>query len=269
MVVECRFVGVLSLSLAYGCAGSPIEGSGSMREEPSGSDEASSAGVDDAPVDASSGDDGGPVDDTGTDEGDDSAPIESDGGPGPEDTGNDGTTGDDPGGSSSEAGSGSETGADDDADDADDAEPCDDLDGDDTQSGDRALGNLACDGDPITADGILAGSQDIDWWSYQGVAGCGNGNDRPSPEARLEADVDATVCMFARCPGGNTQIECAVGQDQTSGQGDPGCCGTNETRISTVDCGMTNDESARVFVEVIAGQNASCTAYTLEVRFES
>lgn len=148
---------------------------------------------------------------------------------------------------------------------------CDDVDGDnETPAGATALDEQACEADPATFDGVIAGSDDEDWLALPGVY-TGNtecGNDDPVTSLALDDDT-LVVCGYLRCNDGNPTVgDCGDGSDANGPDGEPGCCGGSSVQI-TFNCAGSTDESGTILVHVSAANAVECAAYELTSDFDS
>lgn len=179
-------------------------------------------------------------------------------------TGDEPTTGDDPTtGPGTTSDDGPDDGPDDDGpdsgDDCPDASPAND-----TAQGAVAMGDQICNDGPDSTQGALAGAADSDWWRWDGIWTCG-ADANAVAEARVQADGQLEVCVFADCINGQTSTTCD-GDPLSLPGGFEGCCATDEVRLG-VDCSPPNDESARLLVRVEPVDPAACISYELEYDF--
>lgn len=140
--------------------------------------------------------------------------------------------------------------------DADDSEPNDnegealELDPiDDTDSSGSQLG------------GILEGSEDEDWFSYEVTDGS---LAILEPQRILNADGPIRLCKYYRC---NTEqaskAVCDAGADtDLLADGTSGCCADDQDVAMDVEC-TTGDDSGTVFVRLSTTANA-CVSYTVD-----
>ncbi len=128
-----------------------------------------------------------------------------------------------------------------------------------TRSGATALSSVSCGGSSRTHNAVAAMSSDVDWYSATGVGGtlCA---------ANAKAQVNQSnlrVCVFVKCTSGSTTRTCAQGTKATDG-GLDGCCKTGGAAEATVKCsGITNDQSANVYIRVDQPSGNACTDYKL------
>lgn len=128
-------------------------------------------------------------------------------------------------------------------------------------------GDLQCGADPIELEGAFDGT-DIDWYT---VAPMGGGICFGSPGASVAVDGDAevTVCIYAECNMGGTNVGCGLGpgsgMPDTSPGGVDGCCGTGSASLDSVSCNSL-DQTIVAWVRVSAAQD-ECLPYTLTLEY--
>jgi hypothetical protein len=92
--------------------------------------------------------------------------------------------------------------------------------------------------------GILAGPEDVDWFTYNGKSGLSCQVD-PTSGVSVTTGIARVCAYFACVHGTGTHIgSCpAATHSDTSPSGRPGCCGTTDFTVN-LDCeGTSNDES--------------------------
>lgn len=130
------------------------------------------------------------------------------------------------------------------------------------------LGDIGCMDDPQTFMGVLVSDTDVDWYTYHGVWGFNCGDIDPSPSHTLTASDNVRMCVFADCDQSNPVFECQNGaQDAMSPGGLPGCCNTGDITF-LLNCQMTGNESARMFVRLDEGPVDGCVDYSVEYSYQ-
>ncbi len=118
---------------------------------------------------------------------------------------------------------------------------------------------MSCGGSSKTHNGVADMSGDTDW--YTATA---SGGTLCSGDATAKVDQsNLRVCVFVKCASGNTTRSCTQGTNATD-SGLDGCCNTGGTAEATVQCsGLTNNQSADVYIRVDQPGGNACTAYKL------
>jgi len=153
------------------------------------------------------------------------------------------------------------------------AEPICDVDVDepnDTEQQAAFLGAIGDDDDDGSqARGQLGGSEDIDWYFYEGSDDFLSTTD-PFAQSNVR---ELEVCIYLECVAGIaiTQIDCPQGTTpRTSPAGRPGCCAQNSEGFGfDPTCGSSslNDDSSVVFMSVARGPAGVCQPYSLTYHF--
>jgi hypothetical protein len=125
------------------------------------------------------------------------------------------------------------------------------------------LGQIACNDQPKSFSGVLAGAADVDWFQYHAVSNfCGFGG--PDPSHQVTADGDVRLCVFVDCDVGNPNVGCEGGATaEDSPEGHPGCCNNGEVNFS-LNC-MGGPENAQFYLRLDQAADA-CVSY--EVTYE-
>ena len=133
-------------------------------------------------------------------------------------------------------------------------------------------------GAPITDDdadggelsGVLAGPDDVDWYTYRGDDTSWGVAD-PTVSWILEAP-GARVCIFLACLSVPTEFPngCPSGSyPESSGAGRIGCCSTGSLTLDDYNCTGSSDEDAYVYIRIDApGAPADlCASYRASYHF--
>lgn len=129
------------------------------------------------------------------------------------------------------------------------------------------LGNLDCGGMALMQAGALDGT-DMDWYTTVPMDGavCFS---NPTASVTNDAKADVTVCMYAVCNDGGTNVGCGFGMragtPDTSPDGAEGCCNTGSVDLDSVTC-QSFDQSYTAWVRVSAAQD-ECLGYELTVEY--
>jgi hypothetical protein len=130
------------------------------------------------------------------------------------------------------------------------------------------LGQLDCGGMAIATDGALDGAADEDWFTLTPDAGVVCFAD-PTATAVGDGDAEMTVCIYADCNMGGTNVGCGFGMNagtpDTSPDGAEGCCNTGTAVLDSVTCGAF-DQSYVSWVRVSAAQD-QCLPYSLTLEY--
>jgi hypothetical protein len=128
-------------------------------------------------------------------------------------------------------------------------------------------GELACGADPIEVEGALDGT-DLDWYATTPMGG-GICFGTPTASVAVEGDAEVTVCIYAACTMGTTNVGCGFGGNagtpDTSPDGADGCCNTGSVALDSVSC-TAIDQSYAAWVRVSAAQD-ECLPYTLTLEY--
>lgn len=148
--------------------------------------------------------------------------------------------------------------------------PADDLEPNEIEDGAIVRPNITDeDGAGGLIESILAGDQDVDWFTYMGKDVALAVVD---PAGDLSADMSIRLCLFVECTAGTTKpVECANSIYDESPDGRPGCCNSGESAFVSIDlfCDTNgaDDESALVFMRVDQGKADLCVPYQIEYHF--
>jgi hypothetical protein len=116
-----------------------------------------------------------------------------------------------------------------------------------------------------TSVAALAGSQDDDWYIYQGLDGiCGF--DAIQPHAYAESAVPLTVCVYVKPNGGEVVPTCLEGSAATLGGGYNGCCGSGGARAA-FGTNLVNDDAMVLMHVSSPTAPETCVDYDLTYRF--
>lgn len=135
------------------------------------------------------------------------------------------------------------------------------------------LGEQHCKASPQKFYGVLDGDSDIDWFRFHGdFSGGGCGATNPDPTAKITVTVASPleVCMYADCDAdGDTNFSCPGGTSgATSPDGRKGCCGPGSMQYK-VDCEISPNESAVVFVRLSGAEADACLQYEVEYSYRN
>jgi len=124
---------------------------------------------------------------------------------------------------------------------------------------------MITDEDPMggSFSGVLAGLNDVDWYTYSGVDVFPAEVD---PSRLVSSSSPVRICKFAECIDGNaTDITCEDNAaPATSPGGRPGCCSMQPFSMS-VTC-STSDDDTTVFIRVDQ-PTAACASYTISYHY--
>jgi hypothetical protein len=128
-------------------------------------------------------------------------------------------------------------------------------------------GDLSCGADAMTIDGAFDGA-DMDWYTTVPMGG-GICFGSPSASVEVDGDAEVTVCMYAVCNDGGTNVGCGfgpgAGMPDTSPDGADGCCGGSSVDLDSVSC-QSLDQSYVAWVRVSTAQE-ECLPYTLTLEY--
>ncbi|MBZ5709087.1 hypothetical protein [Nannocystis pusilla] len=135
---------------------------------------------------------------------------------------------------------------------------------DDTEPNAQDLGEIDDDDDNVvTADGVLGGAGDVDWYTYHGLDTFGH---VAEPTVKVTSSAAVRVCQFIECDEGGavgTEITCPDGtQTALSGGLRPGCCGGATFTVSDFNCSGSSDD-IRVYVRIDKPSQDECVEYGL------
>jgi hypothetical protein len=122
-----------------------------------------------------------------------------------------------------------------------------------------------CDGSGSSIEGVLAGVDDVDWYSYHGDDNFGCSVD---PTRTLTTMDHLRVCKFATCDQEPTTVTCPSGAvSALSPDGRSGCC-SDQGFAMTIDCngGITDNDAATIYVR-LDKPDPACVSYTLAWHF--
>jgi hypothetical protein len=126
-----------------------------------------------------------------------------------------------------------------------------------------------CDGSGSSIQGVIAGANDVDWYTYVGDDSFGCVVDPTRSFTQSQGGL--RLCKFMECVDANavTEITCGGGSSPaTSPQGRDGCCGTAGF-VADVNCTGSTDDITEVYIRLDQpGANAStCNSYTLDYHY--
>lgn len=132
------------------------------------------------------------------------------------------------------------------------------------------LGDIDCQSDPVTLNGLLDGANDVDWFKFHGVWIQDCGTNDPVPELQINANPDVRLCAYAVCDMSMVApFQCQNGSmADMSPDGLPGCCNTGGPVAFQVNCSMNPDESAQLFVRVDQGQADMCIEFSVDYGYQ-
>jgi hypothetical protein len=127
-----------------------------------------------------------------------------------------------------------------------------------------------CDGAGGLLSGVIAGSGDVDWFTYRGTDTLTCGVD---PTVLLDTTApDLRVCLFLECVA-NTTTEiggCPAGSDAAvSPSGRAGCCDSTGITLDALTCtgSIADDSFVYMRVDHPAAPPATCDSYVLSYHF--
>jgi hypothetical protein len=124
-----------------------------------------------------------------------------------------------------------------------------------------------CDADPSTLSGVLDGAADVDWHHYLGIFGFMCGDQDPEPEFQVTASDNVRVCAYFDCLMGQAMTDCGNGSmPEMSPEGRPGCCNDGDLTVA-LNCSMSPDESADVYVRVDQAPEGACVEYSVDYNY--
>jgi hypothetical protein len=109
--------------------------------------------------------------------------------------------------------------------------------------------------------GVLEGTDDVDWFTYHGADNFGAVVD---PTRTVTAQGTISVCKYLVCDSdpAATVVPCPQGTNPSlTGSGIPGCCATNVGFTIALDC-PGSDDSATVLIQLLTDDDA-CVPYSL------
>lgn len=124
-----------------------------------------------------------------------------------------------------------------------------------------------CDDDGGSIHGVIQGSEDVDWFFYQGsdtlpcLVDPARGWVASQPGLR--------VCKYAFCTSAETDVGCPSGStESTSPGGRAGCCGNAPFEID-LNCGGSFDEHAEIYLRIDhpGGDDTTCNEYDLSFHY--
>jgi len=135
-----------------------------------------------------------------------------------------------------------------------------DLEPNDEESTAIDLGEVAC-GEPVAAAQGSIGTDEIDWWTYRGLA------DGECDESMVivTADADLEVCAYFECDMGGENVNCVGSRSATSPDGREGCCGDGYVTSANACVGMSSN--GVVLIGVSGPVEPMCVEYELAYLF--
>lgn len=126
------------------------------------------------------------------------------------------------------------------------------------------LGELNDDDGPVNHVSQLAGTDDVDWFTYHCVDTITGDVD---PGLIIDQTDDIRVCMFLDCDeGGNPLFECPEGTVSEEAPFDflPGCCVTDGSsfNLGEYNCPDSSDDSVSAWIRVDDPAENVCVAYS-------
>jgi hypothetical protein len=127
-----------------------------------------------------------------------------------------------------------------------------------------------CDSSGSSIQGVIAGDDDVDWYTYIGDDSFGCVVDPARVIAQSQSGL--RLCKFFRCVDANaaTEFSCpALTNAATSPEGRAGCCGSFGFGVSDLNCTGSTDDIAEVFIRVDqpGATPSTCNSYTLDFHY--
>ena len=121
-----------------------------------------------------------------------------------------------------------------------------------------------CDGSGDGFSGVLNGTDDIDWYRYNGEDGFGC---VVGPARTVQFMMPARICKFVQCDGGGDPgLTCPSGTTgATSPDGRTGCCSTQGFDMD-IDC-PGSDDNAVIYIRIDNPNASACIPYTVEYHY--
>ena len=114
------------------------------------------------------------------------------------------------------------------------------------------------DGDPVEAFGsLIDDATDVDWFTFHGLDVFGG---VVAPGVEFAGDI--SVCLYADCDVGETEVECSDGSAGSVSEGGlSGCCSSSDFTID-LNCSGTSSDDAQVYLR-IDSDSLECEPYSL------
>lgn len=124
-----------------------------------------------------------------------------------------------------------------------------------------------CDSSGGSVQGVIAGPDDVDWFTYVGDDTLSLCQVDPAREI-TQSQSGIRLCKFIDCEGDPATVGCGAGSSATSPEGLPGCCHSSGFNVD-LNCPGTLSEDATVYIRIDQpGATAStCNEYTLNYHF--
>ncbi|MBL9105558.1 MAG: hypothetical protein JNL82_31770 [Myxococcales bacterium] len=112
--------------------------------------------------------------------------------------------------------------------------------------------------------GVLAGTADVDWWTYTGTWGNGCGNGTPRPSHTLISAPGLRMCVYLDCSINDAPelFDCGDGTPDVSPEGVDGCCVDGGNLNFEFSC-VGEEHDARILLRVDSAPLAVCHPYSV------
>lgn len=123
-----------------------------------------------------------------------------------------------------------------------------------------------CDSSESSVSGTIAGSADVDWFTFEGDDSfCVEDPTR----SFTQSESGLRVCKYVHCFSGEVEFVCPSGTTSDSVDGYVGCCGTSGFVIDPLNCKGTIDEHITVFIRVDqpGATEGTCNDYVLSYHY--